>query len=71
MSLSEIVVNKPLRLWILTGVASSSYFFCGNFSGLFHGIVPTTRDKKIEDYSVATRVELWKWFYDHAKVNSI
>jgi len=72
MSLAEIVVNLPLRLTLVTAIASSSYFFLGNLGSAYCGIVPAIQDPSIvHKIPLATKVELWKWFYDRAKYHFV
>jgi hypothetical protein len=72
MSLVQILSNKlvgnPVLTGITTGVISSSYFICGNLGAAYFGIVPAIRDAHGVDLTVATKVELWKWCFDRAKV---
>jgi hypothetical protein len=72
MSLVQILSNKLVGnpLLITTGVISSSYFICGNLGAAYFGIVPAIRDAHGADLTVATKVELWKWYFDRAKVTT-
>lgn len=64
---------NPLQLSLLTGVISSSYFICGNLGAAFFGIVPAIQDEgELEvKLPIETKVALWKFFYDRAKVSTV
>jgi hypothetical protein len=69
MSILEILYNQmasdPAQLPLIAGVVSSSYFFFGNLGGAYFGVVPAIQDLELP---VDTKVTLWKWSYDRAKV---
>lgn len=60
------------RLFLFGGVISSSYFFFGNLGAAYFGIIPAIDQRQnlgtAAPLSVETRVALWKWNYDRAKV---
>ncbi|KZP15050.1 hypothetical protein FIBSPDRAFT_1048414, partial [Athelia psychrophila] len=60
---------SPLKVSLLTGVVSSSYFFFGNLGAASFGIVPAIRDEGGVDLSVAQKVALQTWHYKVAKVH--
>jgi hypothetical protein len=66
--LSQKLANIPLSMSLMTGVLSSSYFICGNLAAAHFGIVPAIQDKANDNVPVSTKVQLWIWFYDCAKV---
>jgi hypothetical protein len=72
MPIIQILLEKladPLRISVLTGVLSSSYFFCGNLGASYWGIIPAIQDPT-NDLSVVEKVKLWKFYYDRAKVTA-
>jgi len=72
MPIIQILLEKladPLRTSVLTGVLSSSYFFCGNLGASYWGIIPAIQDPT-NDLSVVEKVKLWKFYYDRAKVTA-
>lgn len=68
MSLQHL---DPLKVSLVTGVVSSSYFIFGNFGAANFGVVPAIRDADGVDMSVALKVALWKWSYERSKVRTI
>ena len=69
-TLSNRLIHDPLGACLAAGVVSSSYFFCANIGAVHFGIVPAIRDADGVELPVATKVALWKWFFDKAKVRS-
>jgi hypothetical protein len=61
-------MGHGFQLSILSGIVSSSYFFCGNLGAAFFGIIPAIQDTNGVKLSVAQKVDLWKFFYDRGKV---
>jgi hypothetical protein len=45
----------------------SSYFIGANLGAANFGIVPAIQDAHGVELPVATKVALWKWFFDRAK----
>jgi hypothetical protein len=66
-ALSHKLASNPAQFPLVAGVISSSYFFFGNLGGAFFGVVPAIQDIELP---VGTKVALWKWSYDKAKVCS-
>lgn len=71
-SLITAFSNKLADPWVLSmlgAVASSSYHFFGNLGAATFGIMPALWEKEgAGSLSVDTRVRLWKWYFDVAKV---
>jgi hypothetical protein len=59
------LASDPAQLSLIAGVVSSSYFFFGNLGGAYFGVVPAIQNLELP---VDTKVALWKWSYDRAKV---
>lgn len=66
--LSQRLVGDPLKLSLVAGVVSSSYFLYGNLGAANIGIVPAIQDVHGVDLPIATKVALWKWFYGRGHV---
>jgi len=66
-SLSHKLVYDPLGATVFAAVVSSSYFICANFGIANFGIMPAIQAPDGVELPVATKVALWKWFYDHAR----
>lgn len=71
-SFTRTLPSDPLRLSLVAGVASSSYFIFGNLALANLGIIPAIQDHGAHtygaDFTVADKVALWSWYTDKAKV---
>jgi len=68
--LSSKLAGNSLQLsFLASGVVASSYFAYGNLGAVNFGLVPRILDPHAIDLPVATKVELWKWSYDRAKIH--
>jgi len=65
-------VTDPFSLAILTGVASSSFFFFfGNLGLMLDGIIPATiteSERARKGISDVSALKMWEWMYYRAKV---
>ena len=73
-SLTQQLIHSatdPFSLAILTGVASSSFFFFGNLGLVLDGILPATItefERAKIGLSDTSALKMWEWMYYRAKV---
>ena len=73
-SLTQRLIHSatdPFSLAILTGVASSSFFFFGNISLILDGVLPATiteSDRDGKGVSDTSALNMWEWMYNRTKV---
>jgi hypothetical protein len=58
---------NPGHIALVTGLLTSSYFTFGNIGAAYFGVMPVTERGKTT-LPVIARLQLWKDFYDVAKV---
>lgn len=69
MSLLEIASNPNLRLALISGIATSSYAFLSTLGASYFGIVPAIQHPDISEWTSATKIDLFKFYFDIAKVS--
>jgi len=63
--------TDPFSLAILTGMASSSFFFFGSLGLALHGVVPaiiTEPERTRKDISDTSALKMWEWAFLRTRV---